>query len=408
MNREVLEEYKKLSDNIKNKVNEMSAYNACYERDKNMSDDMVIFITSLAKDCWLKDEYSRAGIVDYVDYILQGVYEYGATKNELDNISCRDIVEGFNCDYEFEDLLKFDLSDYEYAFETTEDYKYYCKKDDEGYYVVRSDDRLIKSPNPMDNDVDTLFNLLEENKIKHISYPLHYTIRKTIKDDYVDVIEDYPKGIENYKKYCLDRFITSEDILKKLEMDNDNISLTEIDGQYTQIKKMDRLAKYFHNIDENGKTYSYVASLSNGTDYYYKEGRYIALDKNNVVKNFPDTPNFILNELHKKDKIVYLTDDEIERIKNNIENDYKNLNISKKDNIFSVEKNYKLDKFMEYVNNKELNNLFSSRSIYSTIELYKSMSKTLDELKKSDIKKRMQKVYENNDKGFDLKNDIEN
>ena len=57
---------------------------------------------------------------------------------------------------------------------------------------------------------------------------------------------------------------------------------------------------------------------------------------------------------------------------------------------------------MEYVNNKELNNLFSSRSIYSTIELYQSMSKTLDELKKSDIKKRMQKVYENNASVFGM------
>lgn len=391
---ELLKEYKKLPDDIKGHLNEMDAYYECYQRDKNISDEMVIFITSLARECWLDDEYSKADIASYANYILDGIYKYNATKEELEDLYSKDIVESYNQDDDFEDLLKFDTDEYQYCFSTSDGNKYYCEKGEDGFYIVNGDDRCIKKPNPMDSDYETIFSLLDENKITDLPLSMHYNIRCIIKENILpddELSEEYKNGIENYKKYCEDRFITSEDILRATNLEND-ISLTNIDNFYTKINKMERLSKYFHNIDRNGNSYLYVASLNNGTDYYYKKGKYLALDKNNVVKEFEETPRFMLNELNNKYKFAYLSDDELSKISKEIEDDYNDLRRPKKDNVFNDRTGYKLDKFMEYVSDKELKPSFSTDTVNMTIILHQAIHKAHKEMMKErreDLSKRI-------------------
>lgn len=377
----LLEEYKKLPDDIKSHLNEMDAYYECYQRDKNISDEMVIFITSLARECWLDDEYSKADIASYANYILDGIYNYGAKKEELEDLYSKDVVASYNQDDDFEDLLKFDTSGYQYCFSTSDGYKYYCEEGEDGFYIVDSDERCVKKPHPMDSDYETIFNLLDENKITDLPLSMHYNIRCIIKENILpdeELSKEYKNGIENYKKYCLDRFITSEDILRATNLKND-ISLTNIDNYYTKINKMERLSKYFHNIDRNGNSYSYIASLDNGTDYYYKKGKYLALDRNNVVKEFEEKPKFMLNELSNKHKFAYLSDSELKKISNDIEIDYNDLKRPKKENIFNERTTYKLDKFLDYINDKKINFSFSNNAIYSSIMLHQALRKAQSE-----------------------------
>ena len=128
----LLKEYKKLPENIKNRFGELSCFKTCYDRDKNISDSMVILITLLAKQCWLDDEYSEASADTYAGYLLDAVYEYGATEEQLRYLDSKDIVEKYNNGYAAEEILKLDTSDMEYSYE-------YLKGFDE---IIRRKDRL--------------------------------------------------------------------------------------------------------------------------------------------------------------------------------------------------------------------------------------------------------------------------
>ena len=396
---DLLKEYKNMPKTANDKLYYYEVFNECYDRDKNIKDDMVIFVAELSKNCWLEDEYTKCSIGDYAEYILSGIYDYDATLEELNDLDYSEIVEGLDNGNEFKDLLIFNNIGYEYAFTTIDNCKYYIKNGEDGFYITNPEDRLIKKPTPMDNDIETIMDLLKEDKIKHISYFSHYRIRQIIKENLNYEAGDYSLGIDNYKKYCLDRYITNEDIIKKLtekKILNENnvnidLSLTEIDGQYTPINKMGRLSKYFHNIDNKGQSYHYVASLNNGTDYYYKKDFYLALDKNNIVKEFSEKKHFLLKELVNNNKFVYITDEEGKKIANEIKDDYNNIleESKSKDNIL-LDNNFNLiDKFMEYQQLKECN-YFENYKIYRFF-------KSNNEFIKDAIEKKVKSKENNNE-----------
>lgn len=400
----VLLEYKKLPDIVKNNLHYILSYNACYKRDNNISDNMVNFITSLSQECWLDDIYSRASIDYYTDYLLDAIYDYGATKEDLEDLDVSDIIESFNNNKSAEEILKFKKDDYIYCFTTNENLKYYSQPgNDNGFYIVNENDRCIRKPHPMDNAYDDVFDLLKQNKITNISMDMHYNIRCMIKNDIFndkELLNEYKLGIENYKKYCLDRYITSEDILKITGLDTD-ISLTEIDGSFTKLNKMNRLANYYHNIDKKGNSYDYVGSLNNGTDYYYKNGKYLALDKNNIVKEFDDKKNFMLKELQEKYKFAFLSDSELSKIACDIENDYLGLRVEIKDNILEEKSLYAVSEFMRYENSKE-HNTFKNPNLSTYINGHIRFKEEIEKELKKEESQRIIRKQKNNEKEIEI------
>lgn len=394
----LLEEYKKMPKNIRDNLHVLDSYHTCYMREEDISDDMVEFITSMAKECWLKDEHSHAGITNYTDYLLDAVYEYGATKEELNALYIADIVEAFNSEDNAEKLVKFDTTNYEYCFSTIDRKSYYS--DGDGLYVVDDNDRCIQKPHQMIEQLDEIFSLLNEDKIIYMPLSMHYNIRCMIKNDILgdeELEERYKVGIENYKKYCIDRFITSEDILNKCGLDND-ISLTDIDGKYTKINMMKRLSKYYNNIHGDGSRYSYAASLDNGIDYYYKKGKYLALDKNNIVKEFNETNNFLFKELNKKYNFIHIELEERMKLAKKVEQDYEHLtngNISKL--MYLNEKPlYEINAFLKHEMTKELDS-FSDSQLCDLLMI----KSTYDEYQERTSKDRISKELNNQKKKTD-------
>jgi len=393
----LLEEYKKLPDEIKSDLHILDGFNTCYMRDKNISDDMVIFITNIARECWLDDEYSDASVSSYVDFLLDGVYENGVTKEELGELYSKDIVEAYNTDGSIEDIVQFDTSNLEYCFATVDRLKYYS--DSDGLYAVNNSGRCIKMPHPMENPMDEIFNLLAEDKIVYMPLSMHYNIRCMIKNDIMgdeELEEEYKVGIDKYKNECIKKNITSEDILRVVNLNND-ISLTEIDGVYTKKNKMERLSNYYHNIHDDVNNYTYAASLDNSTDYYYKNGKYLALDKNNVVKEFDDKDYFLISELKDKHNFVHITDEEIYKITREIKKIYRNDNNDETNKLF----NKKIDslvKFTTYLERKEIRP-FKDEVLPVAISMFKAFR----EIEKKDLSRKIKvsKKYKSKDNGFE-------
>lgn len=399
----LLEEYKKMPKNVQDNLNTLDGYHTCYMRNENISDDMVEFITNMAKDCWLADSCGRNEIANYVDYLLDAVYKYGATKEELEALYTADIVEAFNCDDSAEEILKFDTTDYEYCFSTIDRKSYYSNED--GLYVVNDDDRCIQKPNPMNDPIDEVFSLLNENKIVYMPLSMHYNIRCMIKNDILgdDELEEmYKVGIENYKKYCIDRFITSDDILNKCGKNTD-ISLTDIDGKYTQANMMERLSEYYNNIHKDGSRYSYVASLDNGIDYYYKKGKYLALDKNNVVKEFDETDNFLFKELNKKYNFIHIEPEERLKMAREIQQEYQYLtsdNITKS-TYWNERALYEINAFLKHEMTNELNSFQGSQ--LGDVLMIKS---AYNEYQKQTLSDRVRKRINNKEKNMNNVHEI--
>lgn len=353
MNDELLNVYKELPEKVKNNLDDLLSYRVCYNYDSNISDEMVLLITSIAHSCWLKDEYSQASPDYYANYLLDAVYEYGATKEQLNELDYADIVEAYNNERDVLDLLRFNTEDYEYCFTTTDNKKYYSDVD--GLYVVDERGIKIQDPHPMADPIDDIFDLLNENKIKDMPLSTHYNIRCIIKNDVLgdkELEERYKNGIENYKKFCKERFIISRDISKAVNLDTD-IDITEDDKIYTDKHKLFRLKSVLKKSNENDMSkYSYVASLDNGTDYFYYDNKYIAVDKNLITKEFDDKPRFMLDELKGKNKFVFLSPDESKKIADSFSEEYMKDGIGK--SWFKDKGHYAITEYFNYEKNKEL------------------------------------------------------
>lgn len=319
MNNELLKNYKELPENIKNNLDDLLVYRACYERDENISDEMVLFINSIAHNCWLDDDYSKASKDYYADYLLNAIYNHGITQEQLQDLNCSDVVRAFNDELDIIELFKFDKENYEYWFTTKDNNKYYA--DDDGFYVVNEDGMEIKSSHPMENVYDEIFDLLKYEKIKEMPLSAHYNIRCIIKNDIIGDEElevQYKEGIENYKKFCKEKNITSNDILNIVKS-NENINITKEDELYCDECKLLRLENVLQKTgNKDARNYEYIASFNNKTDYYYnKEDKmYLVIDKNDVTKYFEDDTYFIVKELNasEKLKIVYLKPKEADKI----------------------------------------------------------------------------------------------
>lgn len=393
MRNDLLNEYKKLPEIIKNNLVKMLAYDTCYNRDRNMSDEMVDFISNKAYNCWIEDNNNNS-IVDYVDYLLSAVYDYKAKKGELEDVDIYDIISNFNDEEPAESILRFRNDDYTYMWTTTDGFSCYCNED--GLYVLNKDGRCVSEGHPMEDSTEKMFDILRDKEISDMPLDTHYDIRCAIENDIMgdSELEDrYKEGIEKYKNYCLKNFITKEDIVKAVKL-YDVIALTEIDGEYTSENKIKRLSKYFDKY----RGCSYVASLDNGTDYYYKNNKYFALDKNNVIKEFPDKKHFLLNELKDKYIFAYISDRERKKIAKEIEDDYHALEMKKvkSNNLFSDRTLYSVDKFMNYEKIKEVDD-FQDKLFEDKINNYFIMNKKIN----SAIKEKTSQVLKAKNKGLD-------
>lgn len=352
IDKKMLEEYKKLSDYAKNKLYDFLVFKACYTYNPNMSDDLALRIFSLAHECWM--EYGSVDIENYAEYILEAIYEFDGTIDELEEIGPRRIVDLYDEEFSAEELLVFDTDSLKYCFETTDNNKYYDSVEDK-YIIVNQKGRKIGESNFMEDGIKIFFDLMSENKIKDISNTMHYNIRSEIKEEFGDEeYELYKNGISRYKEYCEKKHITSRTILDSTGLMGD-IDLFDIDKEYSNTNKLSKLQTILKkNEIEN---YVYACSLDNGTDYYFdnvNETNYIAIDKNGVLKKIDNNSFFLLNELHnEEDNFIYISKSELKRIKYDLQKEHNNYNVLDK-NIIENYKTLSLKKFWDYITKHDI------------------------------------------------------
>lgn len=399
MENKLLQEYKNLPEVVRNNLIKMLAYDTCYNRDNNISDELAIFICDMAYTCWLEDDNNNS-IVGYTDYLLDAIYEYNATKEELEDADIDDIIEAFNDDESIENALKFRRDNYIYFMSTTDGFSYYMGED--GLYVLNEKRKCVDIGHPMEDSTQKLFDILKDKEIEDMPLSSHYDIRNFIENEITgdDELEKSCKdGIDKYKQYCLKHFITKEDIERSENANNVNevISLTDIDGIYTDENKMKRLSKY---VDDY-MSYSYVASLNNGTDYYYKDKTYLAIDKNNVIKKFNEEKAFLLNEINQKYKFIYLSENERRKIASEIERDFNTRERRNPNNLLTNVRYFdSISSFLDYENTKELDDFKDHNAktiLMSSFILSTKRIKSLTEKIKNDFKE-YERININKDK----------
>lgn len=331
-----IQQYDEVTKNMRADIYDLLAletYNE-YSRELPVSFKSILPICNLAKKCWEKskekDKYkinnnSKPGVADYVVYLLNNMCLEKIQLEELMQINVDDIIDCCRKGVGLNDLLIYDTSSLEYSFTDYNENKYY-RGVENGFYIVSKDKRLLKKPEKVDNDLQTIFDLLNNDAIIDISFNTHYHIRKMIKEKILldnDLKEHYSKAIKKYKSYCINRCITSEDILNSISeaYQKENLSLTKIDCVYTDENKLKRLKRQFKKVfkmfsDKTFNDYTYVASLNNGTDYYYNGKNYVSIDSNDKVERSTyDNKFFWAKETNYKDsKFMYLSKEEVERI----------------------------------------------------------------------------------------------
>lgn len=386
---QLLKEYKKLSNNIKEHLTDIRCFNSCYNRDKNISDEMVVFITSLAKECWLKDNYSFANAHNYAEYLLSAIYDYQATQKQLEELSPYDIIEKFNNKDSPIELLKLDTSDMDFLCRTTDNLNYYCDEDET--YIV--DAKGMQVGLTIAEPIDEIFSLLEKNKIAYMPLSTHYIIRDFIKNDIYgdeELEKEYKNSITSYMNYCKERFITSHDILRALKKNtNINIDLTEEDTLYSEKRKMVKLNIVKNVLSEKDtEKYSYVASLDNGIDYYFYNNKYIAVDEHYVTKEFENKDLFLLHEL-KGHKFAYLSESESKKIADSLTEKYFG------DGSYNKIPVTNLRNYLKYENDKELNS-FDNKFVPSILTVYLSKDESKENVKES-LNKKSENEYQKDD-----------
>ncbi len=394
-NNKMLEEYKKLTPYIKDNLYYFLAFRSCYNYDSNISDDLVMRVVDLSYECWMADK-NNVDIDCYADYILEAIYEFGGTIEQIEEKDPDDIVLLYTEEKSSQELLLYDTEDLEYAFTTTEDEKYYSAED--GFVVVNKEGYKIKDSHPMDYAPDIFFDLLKDNKIKDISIGEHYNIRCVMKKQFSDEEYDlYKEGISKYKEYCEKNYITGRVILESIGLEED-IDLFDIDKEYTNANKLLKLKDAFKKSKMNGiENYVYVSSLTNGTDYYFDDknnNNYVVIDKNGILKKLDNKPYFLLNELHnKEDNFIYVSKSELKRIKDNLREDYEESSLRGKMNRVEKYSIPSLKKFSDYIKSKEIDLLKNdvALDIYVGIKVYQyeNLGKRI---KISKEKKKIQKT----------------
>lgn len=398
--KKMLEEFKNLTPYVKDNLYYFLAFRSCYNYDPDISDDLVVRVVDLSYECWRKDN-NNVDIDCYADYILEAIYEFDGKIEQIEEKDPEDIVELYTDEKSAKELLVCDTEDLEYAFTTTDNEKYYSS--DDGFFVLNQEGYKIKEPHPMEDEVETFFDLLKDNKIKDISIEMHYNIRCIMKDQFSDEeYELYKDGISKYKEYCEKNYITSRVILESTGLDED-IDFFGIDKEYSNDNKLTKLQSTFKASKNNGvENYVYVSSLTNGTDYYFDDknnNNYVAIDKNGILKKLDDKPYFLLNELHnKEDDFIYISKSELKRIKDNLREDYEESSLRGKMNRTEKYSMSSLKKFSDYIKSKESdilkNDVGVDIYVATKVYQYEKLGETIKAAKQQKQIKKVEKKQE--------------
>lgn len=399
IDKQLIKNYKNLSKYDKNHLYKYIALGFCYDYEKSINDDLASVVANTAYNCWLEDEDTQ-DINEYTGYLLDSVYSWGATLEQIKELDVENVVECFTNGYNAEEILKLDVSDLEYAFTDINNHKYYIT--DDGFYEVDEKGRKISEPHPMDNPLYDFLGLLKDGKIKDMSYSMHYNIRCEILQSVLLEDEEYKEAIEKYKKYCEEKLILSKNILKECGFkQNNDIDLFDLDKQGLDEFKLKKLYEVLKaNQLNTSNKYYYVASFNNGKDYFIDEkyNDYILIDKDNSVKFFEDEKYFLFSELeNKEDDFTYISNKEIERVMVDLEED----NIYSKDSNLDDES---LVKFRSYVGKYATEYEPKLKSILheKVKELIRNMNKFYEEDFRKKIKQAKQIKKMNKDKEQEL------
>lgn len=395
IDKELIKNYKNLSKYDKNHLDKYNALRFCYDYEKSINDDLALVIANTAYECWLEDE-STKDINEYTGYLLDSVYSYGATLEQIQELDIDNVVKCFTNGYNAEEILKLDVSDLEYAFTDINNHKYYVTE--EGFYEVDENEHKIREPHPMDNPLYDVLELLKDEKVKDISYSMHYNIRCEIIENNLLEDEEHKEEMEKYKKYCEEKLVLSKKILKECGFkQNNDIDLFDLDKQGLDDFKLKKLYEVFNeNRLSISDKYYYVASFNNGKDYYTNEryNDYILIDKDNNVKFFEDERYFILNELeNKEDDFIYISNKEIERVMKNIEED----NFCSKD---SNPDPKSLVKFRRYVSRHATE--YDLKLKFILDEKVKELIKNMSKLYEEDFRKKIKQAKQNKKMNKDI------
>jgi len=362
IDKKLVENYKKLEKYDKEHLFYYITVKYCYDYEASISDEMVTVISNKAYECWLDDNDSK-DINDYTGYILDSVYEYGATLEQIQELDSDYVIKCYDNGKNAGEILKLDTEDLEYGFTDNNNHKYYLT--DDGFYEVDEKGIKIKDPHPMENPFYDFLEMIKNNKIKDISTSMHYNIRCAILDNENDLHkEDYEESLESYRKYCEEHFINSKTILSEVKL-NIDIDLFDLDKLDIEEFKMKKLYKIFNDNNlEISNNYSYSFSLNNGNDYYYdkKLDNYILINKDNEIKYFENESFFILKEIYNNEKIDYISSDEVRKV-------LKFMYLPElKENVNDIVhiKTSALNEFNEYVNKNNSKELEEIENLYNT------------------------------------------
>ena len=361
----IVELYDSLSDEVKNDLKDILLVHICKGYNKDIDNDTIEKIIGISNECWLHDEYTRAGVSEYAYYLLDEIYYNKFDVNNLDNVSKWDIIEAFNDNKSIKDYLKLDTNNLTYLLTTKDGNEYYS--DDDGIYIANSEKIKIHKPHPMEDTTEIIFNLFKDNLVSSMPLSSHLEIRNIIKNEIYgdeELEEKYKVGIDNYKKYCKERFITSRDILR-VTKSKENIDIMEEDKIFTDEEKLKRLDNVINKLScKDINKYTYVASYESGVDFYYADNTYVAINKDNITKEFEDKDLLLLHELQLNDKFSYISEDESKKLDNAIANEINC--VYEKGYQYTVSNS--LAEYLKYVKNKELdsdslNKLITSKEI---------------------------------------------
>lgn len=379
--------YDDMSEEVKNNLRNILLVQVCKEYDEDIDNDTIETIVNLSNECWLHDEYTRAGADDYAYYLLDEIYNNKLDIQYLASVDKWDIIQAFNDHSSIRSFAKTKPSDMEYILTTKDDNKYYAS--DDGIYITNSKDFLVHEPHPMEDSEQIIFDLFKNNLVKYMPLSSHLGIRNIIKKEiYGDesLEEKYKEGIENYKKYCKERFITSRDILR-VTKSKENIDIMEEDKIYTDEEKLKRLDNVISKLScKDINKYTYVASYESGVDFYYANNKYVAINNDNIVKEFEDKDLLLLNELQLNDKFSYISEDESKKIADYLISECKNEKIDEK--WYEKNTSYSLRSYLKYENDKELDSFTNEKILlmYVIASSNPTLSKELQKVEDKNIK----------------------
>lgn len=201
MNKELLEEFKNLSKNAREKSYYFPAIQICYENDEH-NEDNIMKIIDFAYECWMEDRNMDNSLVDYVAFILNATKELGHNLDYLFNTNVIDVIHYYNEENNITELFKYAILD-----------------------------------------------LWKNNIVTSCSLKGHLYMRNIIVNYLTEQGRNstFKKAIDNYEKYCQSHYILGREIERKFGKQDFDVNIFDFDKEYLDEQNNAYTVKFVDN-----------------------------------------------------------------------------------------------------------------------------------------------------------------